>query len=322
MLNNDENLARSSHFFFQEEPPSSEDKMRFLSEANKFPKEDVVDTLNELLVKEADPKILMQIIKTMSKLNDKSCVGPLLDLLLLKDNKYRQNLKNTDEDEKIRCQIVKLLGIIKDKNAVNGLLYLLNSKNENYTIRLAVAEALGKIGDRYAVVSLIDIVSNEDEKSIYLRESAAKALGMLGDDRAVDPLISILETKKGILDKFTFLKERIIETLGRIGHKNDKILKVLSNALLDASPYVRLGAVEALSELDDERIISLLEPLIMDEEEDVARATIIALYNTAGENYIVKLQERVNLPGWCRDEIELILEDEEEYIEVDKYDEE
>ena len=72
----------------------------------------------------------------------------------------------------------------------------MSNKNENYRVRLACADALGRIGDRFVVAPLISVVEDEDEKSIYLRESAATALGLLGDSRAIDPLVSILETKK------------------------------------------------------------------------------------------------------------------------------
>ena len=147
---------------------------------------------------------------------------------------------------------------------------------------------------------------------MYLRESAAKALGMLSDIRAIDPLIRILETKKGIVDKFTFLKERVIEAIGRIGSKDDKAFRVLSNSLLDESPYIRLSAIEALSDLNDDRVFELLEPMIKDEEEDVARSAINALYSIEGKKYIIDLYEKPDLPGWCKDEIEIILEEDNE----------
>ena len=48
--------------------------------------------------------------------------------------------------------------------------------------------------------------------------------------------------------------------------------------------------------------------------EYLARCAINALYNIAGKKYIINLAEKPDLPGWCKDEIEMILEeDEEEY---------
>jgi hypothetical protein len=71
------------------------------------------------------------------------------------------------------------------------------------------------------------------EKSVYVRESAAAALGMLGDIRAIDPLVSILETKKGFIDKFTFLKEKIIETLSKF---NSTPLYIISTPRVRSRP--------------------------------------------------------------------------------------
>ena len=78
----------------------------------------------------------------------------------------------------------------------------MNSKDENYKVRLACADALGRIGDKYAVKPLIELLEDETEKSMYLKESATFALGMLGDTSAIDPLVAILESKQGFFDKF------------------------------------------------------------------------------------------------------------------------
>ena len=90
--------------------------------------------------------------------------------------------------------------------------------DENYKVKLSCAEALGKIGDKYAVLPLMNIVEDETESSVYVKESAVSALGMIGDEKAVDSLVSILESKKGFLDKFTFLKERALEALNKLNY--------------------------------------------------------------------------------------------------------
>lgn len=302
----------SANIFYNEDSISPDEKIMLLNQADKYPLDDTIDSLNGLLNIESDPKILQQIIRMLGKYKDESSIGPLVDLLLLKEKNIENCTPHNDEITKLRCAITKTLASFKNQKAVPTLLFILNNKDENYTLRLSAAESLGKIGDKYAVASLIDIVANESEKSVYLRESAAKALGMLGDIRAIDPFIKILESKKGIIDKFTFLKERVIESISKIGYKNDKILKALSNSLMDESSSVRLGALEALSEIDDMRVIPIIEPLIKDEEEEVARMAINALYNINGRTYIESLLNIPDLPGWCRDEIETILREEDD----------
>lgn len=306
----------SNIFYIIEESLDPDEKIKLLNKADKFPREEVINALNSLLYAESNIKVLQHALRMVTKYSDTVLISRLVELLLFKEEKLQKSSKNNDEITKTRCLVAKALGSFKSEQAVASLLYVLNNKDENYTLRLSVAEALGKIGDKYAVMPLINIVSNEEEKSVYLRESAAKALGMLGDIRAVDPLIKILESKKGIIDKFTFLKERVIKSIGKIGYKNDKILRVLNNSLMDESSSVRLEAIEALSEISDERVTSMIEPLLNDDDEEVARTAIIALYNIEGGKYIEKFLDWPDLAGWCRDEIETILEEEnEEYDE-------
>ena len=95
---------------------------------------------------------------------------------------------------------------------------------------LLATEALGKLGNNYAVSPLIDIVSDKTEQSIYLKESATKALGMIGDMRAVEPLVAILESNESFISKFSFLKERILETLRKIGSKDDRTFKAIKKS--------------------------------------------------------------------------------------------
>ncbi len=180
----------------------------------------------------------------------------------------------------------KAIANFKDTSAVVPLLYCLNDKDENYKVRLACAEALGRIGDKYAVAPLIELIKDEDEKSVYLQESAVLALGMLGDYRAVDPLVSILETKKGILDKFTFLKERTLEALSKLNFRSDRVFKALKNSLIDESPYVRINAIEALMESEDERAYDLIKEMILDEDDEVKKNALIASYNLVGKDIL------------------------------------
>jgi len=316
----EENLSRLAEEFRINQGLEAEEHISLLKCIEQYPKDVAVTIFNHFLSLEMNPQVLIYLIKTLAKYNSESSVDVLSELLLWKE-KFKDQNRNPDEYLKVRSMVANVLGSMKNSKAVLPLLYVLNNKDENYKLRLSCAEALGKIGNSYAVAPLIDVVTDETEKSIYVRESAAKALGLLGDIRAIDPLVAILETKKGLIDKFTFLKERIIESIGRIGSKDDKALRVLKNALMDEAPYIRLGAIEALSEIEDERVIPLIEKMLDDEEEDVARGAVNALYNLTGIEYIQELYNRENLASWCKDETECILEEynsQEEEFEEDE----
>lgn len=249
----------------------------------RFERENLVEIYNYLLGKAVIPEILMVLIQCSDRLRDKSSLSPLLDILLMKN----LNSKNNDYIN-VRVMCTKALANLKDTSAVTPLLYCLNNKDENYKIRLACADALGKIGDRYAVAPLIEVVKDESEKSVYLRESAASALGMLGDIRAVDPLVSILEAQKGIWDKFTFLKERIIEALGKLRFSDDeRVFNALKNSLIDESPQIRINAIEAIMDSDNPKAVETIKTcLLEDSDEEVKKNAMIALYNLIGREIL------------------------------------
>ena len=236
----------------------------------------------------------------------------MVDALVLKD-KYKIKTIDAEKQTMIRVAVAKVLANIKDNSAVNPLLFCLNNKNENYKLRLSCAEALGKIGDKYAVLPLSEILKDTNEHSVYLKESAAFALGMIGDMKAVDPLVNILETKKGIIDKFTFLKERAIEALSKIDFKkNDRVFNALKNSLKDESVQVRVNAIEALSNTDDSRVPDILYSCLTDKSEEVVRNAIIALFNILGEDILYKILNDYSLPEHTMKQVREVIKEVEE----------
>lgn len=242
---------------------------------NSYDDEDLITIYNHFLTVCKKEDVLVYLVRCADKHRSKSSLNCLLDLLLNKENSVN-----------LRIMCAKVIANLKDTTAVTPILYCLNNKDEHYKVRLACADALGKVGDKYAVAPLINIVQDEDEKSVYVRESAAVALGMLGDMRAIDPLVSILETKKGFIDKFTFLKERVIEVLGKFNFSSERVFKALEHSLTDESPQIRINAIEALMDSDDERAIGLIKEMLEDLNDEVKKNALIALYNINGREIL------------------------------------
>ena len=207
----------------------------------------------------------------------------LLDMLV---SKAPDDDTDKDAITSLRVMCAKAVSNYKDSSAMGALLYCLNNKDEDYKVRLACADALGRIGDKYAVEPLLDVVKDEEEKSVYLKESATSALGMIGDTSAIDPLISILESKQAFFDKFTFLKEKIVEALGKLNINNKKIIKALKASLMDSSPIVRINAIEAIMNSEDEDSVKFIKPCLRDEDNEVQRNALIALYNLEGKSIL------------------------------------
>lgn len=263
---------------------------------DNYQNNELINIYNYMLINATEPDIIMYLIKCVDIYRDFSSLEYLVDILLLK------NAKSSDDDTRekynnVRVMCAKAIANQKNTSVVSSLLYCLNNKDENYRVRLACADALGRIGDRFAVAPLIEVVTDEDEKSVYLRESAVSALGLLGDSRAIDPLVSILETKQGIMDKFSFLKERAIEALNKMGLRdNDRVFKALKNSLSDESSQVRINAIEALMDSEHPRAFETIKYCLENDSEfEVKRNAMIALYNMSDRNI---LDEVINSPNY------------------------
>jgi len=135
------------------------------------------------------------------------------------------------------------------KKDTDGLIRALNCI-EDWRVRDAAAETLGKIGDASAVEPLIQALLNDDKYGV--RRTAAKALGKIKDVRAVNPLVQELKTLCFWIQKFPKCRRRelypkeVVEALGEFG---ESAVEPLVQALRDNDSYVRRGAVEALEKI-------------------------------------------------------------------------
>lgn len=270
---------------------------------------EIVNIYNFCLLNIKDLEILTQIVKYSDAYRAASTLNILLDILLFKID--YEDLE-TDLVVNLRVMCIKAIANYKDTSTVSSLLACMNNKKEHYKIRLACADALGRIGDRFAVKPLIDLVEDENEKSVYLKESATFALGLLGDTSAIDPLVSILESKQGFLDKFAFLKEKIVEALGRLNVNNKKVIKALKKSLMDTSPMVRINAIEAIMNSGEPDSIELIRPSLNDDDDEVKKNALIALYNLMGRDI---LDEVLSLPysEFLKKEAQDLIDEYEDY---------
>ncbi|MGN1154400.1 MAG: HEAT repeat domain-containing protein [Candidatus Gastranaerophilaceae bacterium] len=276
----------------------------------RYEKYELIQIYNQILVSSKEPDILMTTITCADAYKDESTLGPLVDLLLTKN----QADKSTDSDSLINLRVLcaKAISNYKDTSVVGSLLYCLNNKDEHYKVRLACADALGKIGDKFAVTPLINLVQDDEEKSVYLKESAASALGAIGDERAVDPLVSILEAKQGFLDKFSFLKERVIEALGKLNLDNQKVLRALKKSLMDSSPMVRINAIEAIMNSNAENAPELIKSCLKDDNEEVQRNALIAMYNLEGRDILEEVLSSEIYSEYLKEEARYLIEEYED----------
>ena len=264
---------------------------------------DIIEIYNYILKTVDIPEVLIHVIRLADSYRNEKTLKILLNML-----KYNYE---SDEYINVRVMCAKAIANYKDTSTLVELLSCLNNKKEDYKVRLACADALGRIGDRFAVRPLLNVVEDEEEKSVYLKESAAFALGLLGDTSAIDPLIAILEAKQGLLDKFSFLKEKIVESLGKLNFHNKKIVKALKTALMDSSPMVRINAIEAIMNSDDENSIELIKPCLNDDDDEVKRNALIALYNLIGRDILDEVIELPIYSNFVKQEAQNLIEEYE-----------
>lgn len=275
----------------------------------KFDKNTLSSLLGYFLSNAADSNLLKETIKAINSLRDEKNIEDLIDFLMSKGFED----KDSNEIINLKTLCIKAISNYKDKRCIPVLLYCLNDKTANYKMRFQAAEALGKIGDKNAVESLINVVSDEEEKSVYVRESAAVALGMIGDMRAIDPFLTILEAKKNFLDKFTFLKERVIEALGKINFTStERVIVAFKNALEDDSAQVRINAIECLMNSGDDNAYDIIKEKLHDADDEVIKNAVIALYNLKGKEALFEILKDENLPNAAKDEADEIYREYEE----------
>lgn len=158
---------------------------------------------------------------------------------------------------------------VKEAAAVDALLEALEDESDRtpdggYPLRRNAATALGKIGDRRVVRSLIECLTSDD---YYVRESAAQSLEMLDDRACIPPLMELLdggiEAAVTVPGKPHLVQpyEAIIEALGTLGateaidsiepfldHTTEKVQYASARAMYQLTGNIAYGErlVEAL----------------------------------------------------------------------------
>lgn len=250
----------------------------------KFSKKDFIKCLNHILAEKTDIKLLNLTIREINKNKYFDNFSCLIDFIIKPYGEKYADLK---------VLAIKTLGNYKNKKALNALLFCLNDKKSSYKIRFAAAEALGNIGDQNAFDSLEKVATDEEEKSTYVKESAVVALGMLGDKRALDVFNSILNTKQMFQEKFSYLKESVLEAISKFDiSKDKKAYEIIKKTLLDPSANVRIAAIEALmnSNLKENKDL-IYDRLKFDSDLEVKKNALVALYNLNYEGILKEVIE-------------------------------
>ncbi|OGQ23089.1 MAG: hypothetical protein A3I05_09735 [Deltaproteobacteria bacterium RIFCSPLOWO2_02_FULL_44_10] len=181
-----------------------------------------------------------------------------------------------DQDSFVRASAVGALGSwvlrttpLTTTKRVSALISSLNDPEK--WVRGKIAESLGDVGgnDRRTVPALVSMLKDE---SHWVRVVVARALGRLKNKNAVLSLIHGLKH-----DKDGSVRGAIAASLGQIMDRRSFAVLVMS--IRDQDDYVRLKAVQALSNFKGEKTIEFLKPVLKDSNGNIQLAAAISLVN-------------------------------------------
>jgi HEAT repeat protein len=211
----------------------------------------------------------------LGKIRSESAVMPLISALHKKDEHYT-----------VRYKAAWALGIIGNKEAVEPLISALQDESDG--VRCKVAEALGIIGSEEAIEPLISALQKQDEDN-SVKMTAAWALGKIHSekekDKAVDALISALQKK----DEYVPVKVEAVKALGNIGSKR-AVEALISAFQQNEDADVRRTVVKALENIGGkETVVPLISALQQNEDADVRRTAAKALGNIGSKEAVEAL---------------------------------
>ncbi|HVP93830.1 MAG TPA: HEAT repeat domain-containing protein [Methanoregulaceae archaeon] len=193
------------------------------------------------------------------------CLLPYLNVKRLKEKKDVRGLIRalTSDDINIQYNATEALGELGDPFAITALIHVLTVDRYS-AIRWKAAEALARIGEP-AVDPLVSVLDNRNED---VRWKAAIALGDIGDPRAVEPLIHLL----GDVDPY--VRGRAAYALSLIGQP---AVPVLIRVLEQGTAEAKAAAVASLGRINDPRAIAPLIRALGGEDERVRSEALVSL---------------------------------------------
>ena len=228
----------------------------------------VGDKIGDRYEKELAKRAALQVSAAfiLGSIKDPRAIEPLLEAM------KREADAEAVEEEKANAKSVRLGAAAAldtmGTAAVEPLIKILASPAQNENARTNAAAILGTIGDKRAVVPLINALKDE-KKSI--RAGAAESLGILKDRRATLPLIETLE------DPDVVVRANAAASLGTIADK--EATQSLIDVIMDKTERekIRTAAITALGIKNNEAAQETLVKVLIDEyEKDGTRKSAAA----------------------------------------------
>jgi HEAT repeat protein len=233
-----------------------------------------------------DPELALPAAGALALIGDAGAFDALLGLLGHADTAVRQAVIGAlnsighadmpvrimplldDPHPVVRESAVRIAGYFGYRECLGRILELCADSSE--PVRRAAIDHLPFFGDRRAIAVLVDALERDTP---VVRAAAATALARLDENDALPPLIRALD------DADPWVRYFALRSIGAFGNASASraVVRVLEH---DRAGQVRLAAVDALGRLDPPEVVTMLQPLTVSSDADLARAAIRALGRT------------------------------------------
>lgn len=201
-----------------------------------------------------------------------------------------------DPDPGVRQSLALLLANLGDASSLGALLGRLKIEQVG-SVRQGLLTALGRLRDPEALQAVLVEIPSRDQA---VSSAAAVALGRivaehpLSEDLKPDVVKALIDRYRSTADgaNGAGLREAILSVMGNVGDKS--FASVLSGALKDDAPTVRLAAADAMGKLGDSRLAVQLAPLISDRDRGVRQAAIGAIGSLGGKKHLREILSRTD----------------------------
>lgn len=204
-----------------------------------------LESLITLLQNEEEEEVLLSAGRAAKQIGvDERTVESLLNQLIHASNEEREKAANA-------------LGVLGEQRTINSMIEALKDPGCPKGLSMAIAKALGRMGDHRAVAPLLEMLDRPYEYMLWV--TAILSLGKLKALSAVKPLLAAI--------KFDHDGVRIAAAwaLGEIA--DQRAFEALADiALYDRSAPVRRAAVTAVGKMRDRRALGILKQAFEDED--------------------------------------------------------
>ena len=233
------------------------------------------DTLTERLLGSDSPAVRKRAAELLGELvdeRDTDIVGSLVAVAMSDDNEEVRAAAIDALDEIGTGAVEQLLVKVTGTKIQQGATWATAKRfasalsSEIPELRMAAANALGKLGEPNAIPALVNALSDENPE---VRIRACAALGTLEHPQAVEALIGLLDDSRG---RVRLAAANALATIG-----SDRALNALLNMLSDENSEIRRISVVALGNARSVRVVQPLADALSDDNARVRNAVVFSI---------------------------------------------